>query len=147
MPKAAGIIEPLARRDPAASQWCSATAFRQGYGGTPLAYVGIQRLAGSLCRISCCLAAAARDQLDLCGYLNVISCDGNVAWRLARRGIIVTEHGLGGQTIKQADGARWPHADAHLETLRRSLANLRRFWDRHRTIQWRTTEAPPHSPS
>jgi hypothetical protein len=81
-----------------------------------------------------CLGGNARRQAELCGYLDVISADGNLAWRLARRGIVVTEAGVAGRTLRQADGQRWPGKDAYLEALRRSLVNLRTFWQRQGAV-------------
>lgn len=82
------------------------------------------------------LGGNARRQLDCCRYLHVVSADGNLAWRLARRGIVITPSGRAGQTLRQADGQRFC-GPAHLESLRRSLLNLRQFWSRHFSIDWR----------
>lgn len=83
------------------------------------------------------LGGSAVKQYGLMGYANVVSADGNVAWRLARKGIVVNERGSGGKTVKQQDGSRWAGEDAHLEALRRSLVNLRSFWSRRTTVDWR----------
>ncbi len=85
------------------------------------------------------LGGSPRRQAEVCRYLDVVSADGNVTWLLARRGIVTGENGAGGKTLRQADGQRWPHGNAPLEALRRSLANLRVFWDTRRLgIEWRT---------
>jgi len=134
VPKCADLI-PLLPREIDGKLVVLGYSIPTGYGGTPLPLWEFKGWPTHL------LGGSARDQLDLCGYLNVISCDGNVAWRLARRGIIVTEHGIGGPSILEADGQRWPAEDAHLECLRRSLVNLKKFWNRHRKIEWRTDAA------
>jgi hypothetical protein len=89
------------------------------------------------------LGGNPRRQLDCMNYLDVVSADGNLAWRLARQGIIVTDRGVAGPTLRQADGHRWPVQDAHLEALRRSLINLKSFWNRllpAGRIDWQTQE-------
>lgn len=59
----------------------------------------------------------------------------------------IGKNGSAGRTIKQLDGAPWPHKDAHLEALRRSLVNLRVFWSSRQAVQWSPGAGggePPH---
>jgi hypothetical protein len=95
------------------------------YGGSPVPLWEFGRRPVHL------LGGNPRRQLELFGYLNVKSLDGNLAWRLARRGVVMTARGIAGPTLKACDGRRWPARDMPLEALRRSLVNLRSFWDRH----------------
>lgn len=99
------------------------------------------------------LGGNARRQADLAGYLDVVSADGNLAWRLARRGVVVGPNGAAGPTLRQADGGRFA-GHGPLEALRRSLENLRAFWGRRAAVEWRAAhvekadlaaagEAPP----
>src|SRR5262245_7707935 len=101
------------------------------YGGTPLP---VWEFAGWPVHL---LGGNARRQVEYCSYMRVVSADGNLAWRLARRGIVVTPRGTAGRTLRDADGVRWPGPDAPLEALRRSLVNLRQFWDRSVAVDWR----------
>lgn len=129
VPKLEGVIDELPR-EIAGKPVVLGYSVPTGYGGTPVSEFAFQGWPVHL------LGGSARRQAELCCYLRVISADGNIAWRLARRGIICTNRGTGGETIKQADGKRWAGDNAHLEALRRSLINLRKFWS-HRKIEWR----------
>jgi hypothetical protein len=134
VPKAEGIIERLPRAlggKPVVLGYSVPTS----YGGTELGLWSFQGWPVHL------LGGNARTQADLCRYLRVVSADGNLAWRLARRGIVVNERGVAGPTLRQMDGQSWPARGAHLEALRRSLANLRTFWGRHAEVEWRPAEA------
>ena len=130
VPKAPGLIERIPR-EIKGKRVVLGYSVPTSYGGTELP---LWDFAGWPVHL---LGGSAREQCELCGYLNVVSADGNVAWFLARRGIVVTDGGVGGKTVRQMDGQRWAGEHGHLEALRRSFVNLRRFWERHRTIQWR----------
>lgn len=105
-----------------------------GYGGTE---VPCWEFSGRPVHL---LGGSARAQAELCGYLDVVSADGNTAWLLARRGIVIDAGtGLGGKTIRQEDGKKWAGKGAHLEALTRSMGRLRQFWSRRqsaRKILW-----------
>jgi hypothetical protein len=85
------------------------------------------------------LGGNPRRQAECAAYLpHVVSADGNLTWRLARRGIVVTSQGKHGSTIAKLDGQSWPGENMPLEAFRRSLCNLRRFWDCVRAdVEWR----------
>lgn len=136
VPKAMGIIGELPRTiggKPVILGYSIPT----GYGSTTLPAVDFLGWPVHL------LGGNARYQLGLSNYLSVISIDGNMPWRLARRGIVITERGTAGRTIRELDGEKWPHDGAHLECLRRSLVNLRGYWSRNRIIQWRGKDGKP----
>lgn len=130
VPKAEGVISRLPR-DVGGKPVVLGYSVPTSYGGTEL---GLWSFGGWPVHL---LGGNPRRQAELCGYLDVVSADGNLSWRLARRGVVVEENGTAGKTLRQADGDRWPHGDAPLEALRRSLVNLRRFWTRQAKIEWR----------
>lgn len=131
VPKCPGVIDQLPREvggKPVVLGYSVPTS----YGGTELPLWDFTGWPVHL------LGGNPRRQAEMCGYLRVESIDGNLAWRMARKGIVVTTRGTGGQTLTQMDGRRWD-GDGHLEALRRSLVNLRAFWSR-RAIEWRARE-------
>jgi hypothetical protein len=130
VPKCAGLIERLPHTI-GAKLIVLGYSIPTSYGGTPLPLWDFISWPVHL------LGGNASRQSELCSYLNVISADGNIAWRLARRGVVITDRGTAGRTLRQLDGARWAGPDAHHEALRRSLANLRLFWSRRRAIEWK----------
>jgi hypothetical protein len=130
IPKCPGLIERLPRTvngQPLILGYSVPTS----YGGTEL---GLWDFTGWPVHL---LGGNTRTQLELCGYLSVVSADGNLPWRLARRGVVITTQGVAGKTLRELDGQRRAENGAHLESLRRSLLNLRPYWDRHQIIDWR----------
>ncbi len=132
IPKAEGVIDRLPHTVGGKSVVLGYSV-PTGYGASPLglwSYVGwhVHLLGGN-----------ARRQAELCGYLRVVSADGNLAWRLARRGVVVKENGAAGRTLRQADGERFA-GHGPLEAFRRSLVNLREFWGRRAAVEWRPAD-------
>ncbi len=130
IPKAPGVIGRLPR-EIGGKALVLGYSVPTSYGGTELC---VWDFAGWPVHL---LGGNARRQVELCGYMDVISVDGNLAWRLARRGVTVRENGAAGPTLKQADGQRWSGENGCLEALRRSLINLKSFWLRHTEVYWR----------
>jgi hypothetical protein len=130
IPKCDGVIERLPREiggKPVVLGYSIPTA----YGGTT---VPASDFSGWPVHL---LGGNTRRQIECFRSMpGAISADGNLAWRLARRGIVVTEGGYAGKTIKQEDGRRWPHGNAHLEALYRSLGNIRPLWAKYATIDY-----------
>lgn len=130
VPKCEGLIERLPREiggKPIVLGYSVPTS----YGGTDLP------LWNFLGRPVHLLGGNPRRQMELCQYLAVVSADGNLAWRLARRGIVVKTNGAAGMTLRELDGQCWPGENAPLEALRRSLENLRTFWCSRTKVHWR----------
>lgn len=88
------------------------------YGGCPLMVTEFRDRPVHL------LGGSPNKQRRLCGYLNVVSMDGNMAWRLAQRCTYYDRYG--GSQNKVPFEERGEHGP--LEALRRSLANLNQFW-------------------
>src|SRR5262249_7225798 len=131
IPKAPSVIGRLPRTVGNGTPLVLGYSVPTSYGGTELPLWDFRGWPVHL------LGGNSRRQADLCGYLDVVSADGNLPGRLARRGTIVGVNGAAGPTVRQADGRRFDGPGAHLEALRRSLANLRVFWDRQRRVFWR----------
>lgn len=130
VPKAPGVIRRLPRKV-GGKTLVLGYSVPTAYGGTEL---GVWDFAGWPVHL---LGGNPRRQLDLARYMDTVSVDGNLAWRLARRGIVMKENGAAGRSIREYDGGRWHGEGAHLEALRRSLASLKTFWGRHTRVEWR----------
>jgi hypothetical protein len=128
VPKADGIIKHLPR-EIGGKQVVLGYSVPTRYGATPLPVWAFATWPVHL------LGGGHKAQVRLMSGMDVISADGNAAWAAARRGIV---QGLydSNKTVKELDGKRW-EGNGQLEALRRSLVNMRAFWNDHVDVEWR----------
>ena len=72
------------------------------------------------------LGGTPKRQVALAGYLDVVSADGNMAQKLANRGIIFNARGQGTQYWEAHNG----EPDLPARALARSLGNIAAYWQR-----------------
>ena len=78
------------------------------------------------------LGGSPQRQMELTGYLNVVSVDGNMAHQQAHRCRFWSRRrGPKGHWIQLADTGDTRHDGANLAAFRRSLANIRQAWADH----------------
>lgn len=58
-------------------------------------------------------------------------------WHVLLQVLVFLAVFFAGKTLRGHDGSRWGGDNAPLEALRRSLENLRTFWDRRAVVDWR----------